>query len=58
MMGSTASAPIRPTTRRFDITQLAAIVGCSPGNELHPALLQKWHEDWFPERAENLDPKS
>jgi hypothetical protein len=27
------------------ITQLAAIVGCSPGNERHLALLQKWRAD-------------
>jgi hypothetical protein len=27
------------------ITQLAAIVGCSPGNEHHLTLLQKWQAD-------------
>jgi hypothetical protein len=40
------------------ITRLAAIVGCSPGNEQHLALLQKWHEDRFPEPGENVLPKN
>jgi hypothetical protein len=38
------------------IAQLAAILGCSPGNEEHLARLQKWHLDKFQEDGKNLVP--
>jgi hypothetical protein len=38
------------------IAQLAAVVGCSPGNEEHLARLQKWKADRLPEPGEDLVP--